>query len=157
MTRVQVRNPMSESEASEAHSTFPHVRPRERGTLISEAVGDLPYYPKLGRDGQPLRCHKDGCNEYARSNARKQLCPKHYLDFLNRSNRDLAKPKCVGCGTRTVKEFRGHPTCDRCAARVLDKENEAAARQRERLEKADTLREASTLEELKDWIERYVL
>lgn len=157
MIRVYVQTPMSKREAGEAHSTFPNVHPRERGTLISEAIGYLPYYPKLGRDGHRLRCHKDGCNEYAVSNARKQLCPKHYLDFLNRSNRDLAKPKCVGCGTRTVKEFRGHPTCDRCAARVRDKENEAAALQEELVEKADRLREAATLEELKGWIERYVL
>jgi len=157
MTRVQIQTPMSEKEAGEAHSTFPHVQPRERGILISQAVGDMPYYPKIGRGGQPLRCQKDGCSEYAVANARKQRCPKHYLDFLNRSNRDRAKPKCVGCGTQTVMEFRGHPMCNRCEARVLDKENEAAALQEELLEKADTLREATTLEELKDWIERYVL
>jgi glutaredoxin len=161
---VNVETPASAYEMEQAAAAT-HIKPNERSRLMQQMCGHIAYEPRLGGQGQVLRCKYGGCSNAALGDARKQLCPTHYASFLEKSNAAQKIPFCASCGlNRTRQLYFNTPMCPSChatLAAVQDAELRLERSAREKQVAHDLkLREldnAETVHELREWIKEYML
>lgn len=117
------------------------------------------------------QCKRDYCREPAVDHRvktegfkRKQYCAAHYEEYKakQRAYRDRQRtlPDCesgiaLDCNGKVqpVRAEHGETTCRQCETLAYDLRNRLAAEDRKRT----LFREAETVEELKAWIEEYML
>jgi hypothetical protein len=154
MMKAKILTPATAEQVATAQMAQ-HIRPNQLNRLVSQMTGAEPYAHRLGGSGQSLRC-KGGtgsCNNLVLEDARKQLCPTHYVSFLERSNAAQALPRCVGCNTGTNRIFEGQQMCPTCE-RAEENHREEVLAERDKFTQLDN---AETVEDLREWIKEYVL
>ena len=151
-SKITIHPPASGSEVVTATESK-HIKPHQLQLLVAQMQGAARYDPRFGGSGQPLWCKNGGCNNAAMGTARKQLCPTHYVTFLERSNRAHEMPRCIVCNILTRNEFEGQPTCGTCVTAAEDTRRVRAADRVKRTE----LDNAETVHELREWIKEYML
>lgn len=97
-----------------------------------------------------MRCRRDYCNHDAVPGKVPNLCAEHHADRKRRQAATMALPKCHNCNGRT-----GHADgyCTSCQ-REIERQNALA---RIRLQRRADLRNCTTVDELRDWIEEHLL
>jgi hypothetical protein len=163
--RVFVIRPAHPDEVAFARNETPNVAPRERAQLVSQMQAVSNYAPRVTATGRLVKCaHGCGCPNSAIGYARKQLCPVHYVAFLERSNRARAMPGCQHCNQRTLRRFGDEPCCSTCEARITQKladleelQRSARAAEDVRARMLYALESAETVHDLKIWIKDYRL
>lgn len=132
-----------------------HILLREFNKLWGRNNG-APYAARLSGRGTPLKCKVESCCNPALDNARRQLCPGHYLNYLGRSNLSQAQPRCHSCNVHTKHEnTMGVPECLTCQTKRDEENHEREAREREAQQVLRQLDNAETVHELREWIKEY--
>lgn len=103
-----------------------------------------------------MKCKATFCNAPAVPGAEKQYCNHHLAAFRARRQQSLNKPQCMDCGQPTAHVDPEDDTAPMCAACVITRGEQRAA-QEIRNTKERTLAEAETVEDLRTWLETYIL
>ncbi|URC15497.1 hypothetical protein BD1_56 [Octadecabacter Antarctic BD virus 1] len=157
MERITINTPATDEQLDAADNNTPHVRASERERLLEMMTGDREYEPRVGGQGQHLRCKSAHCSNTALGGARKQLCPTHYVTFLEKSNRAHAMPRCIRCNVHTNKTFRDQPECHMCTTAEREAEQARLDAARDEALKMGALDNVETTHDLREWIKEYML
>jgi len=152
----KISTPATVEQVADALNNTPHVRASERARLYEMMKGIRPYEPRIGGRGQHLSCKDAYCANTAYAHGRRQLCPTHYIAFLERSNRARAMPQCVRCNMHTNSTFSGQPHCGACTQNYKSIEQERLGAERDEAIKMDALDNAETTHDLREWIKEYM-
>jgi hypothetical protein len=156
--KILITTPATAEQAA-ATLVSKHIKTNERNRLIQQMLGTVAYEPRLGGSGQSLRCKSSRCDNLALGGARKQLCPKHYASFLEKSNAAQALPVCTGanCNVHTKLTFEWLPMCQSCGDAEAAARNKAADVMSYDTAKRTALDNVETVHEMREWIKEYML
>ena len=155
MTMELILTPATADQVESARASK-HIRSNELNRLIEQMTGRLVYRPRLGGSGQKLKCKSNYCNNYAVS-GRKQLCPTHYVNFLERSNASSLMARCEYCNNTTRHIFEDANVCNNCSDEILQERENITQMACAATEKTFKLENAETVQELREWIQEYML
>lgn len=156
MTMELIITAASDSQLEAAYMSK-HIQSNERKRLIEQMTGRLVYRPRLGGSGQKLKCKSGYCNNYALENGRKQLCPTHYVNFLERSNASSLMARCEYCNNTTRHIFEDASVCNNCSDEILQERENITQMAYDACLKTSELENAETVQELRAWIQEYML
>ena len=156
MTMELIKTVASAEQLENAY-TSKHIRSNELNRLIEQMTGQLVYRPRLGGSGQKLKCKSDYCNNIALDGGRKQLCPTHYVNFLERSNASQLIPNCEYCNNKTRHVFEDDSVCNNCSDEILQERRNITQMAYDACLKTSELENAETVQELRAWIKEYML
>ena len=156
MTMELIKTVASVEQLKNAY-TSKHIRSNELNRLIEQMTGQLVYRPRLRGDGQKLKCKSNYCNNYALEGGRKQLCPTHYVNFLERSNASRLMPRCEHCNNSTRHVFENANVCNNCSDEILQERRNITQMAYDACKKTLELENAKTVKELRAWIKEYML
>ena len=157
MTMEFILTHASDSQLEAAYMSK-HIQSNEQKRLIRQMTGREAYKPRLGGSGQKLKCkNNDYCNNIALAGGRKQLCPTHYANFLEKSNASQLIPNCEYCNNKTRHVFEDTSVCKNCSDEILQERRNITQMAYDACLKTSELENAETVQELRAWIKEYML